>query len=108
MDEEAGPAINVSQSFIITQQNLEGWLEPCKESKISRIVCSSNMVESHVNPAIETVSSKTNHMFVCEEMKPRTHIVEKFLSCQIAMYEVPEANSWFKRVRVAGQIIALS
>lgn len=24
------------------------------------------------------------------------------------MYEVPEANSWFKQVRVAGKIIALS
>ena len=34
--------------------------------------------------------------------------MEKFLSCQIAMYEVPEANSWFKQVRVAGKIIAFS
>ena len=34
--------------------------------------------------------------------------MEKFLSSQIGMYEAPEANSWFKQVRVAGQIIASS
>ena len=71
---------------------LAGLLVPYTEPKISGIVCSSNMVDSHLIPASKRI---------CVESKARTQFVEKLLSCQIAVYEAPEANSWFKQVRVA-------